>query len=227
MVAAAIEKLNNFFAHYKQLGYKKGEMIIREDEQPSGVYFLISGFVKMGFIFANGVELTLNIFKPGSFFPMMWAIGEVKNSYFCQAMSEIKVYRAPKADVIKFVQENPDVLYDLTRRILIGLDGIITNIQYLLFGNSYNRIAATMLLLAKRFGEKTPHGQILLGLNLIHQDIAQISGVTRETASIAIKQLQERGVIGRLKKRFIVVDMEKLTKETFVSDDKLDTPATI
>lgn len=227
MVALPIEKLNAFFANYKQIVYKKDEMIISEDEEPAGVYFLKVGFVKMGSIFTNGGELTLNIFKPGSFFPMMWAIGEIKNSYFCQAMSEVKVYRAPKADVIKFVKENPDVLYDLTRRVLIGLDGMITNVQFLLFGSSYNRIAAAILLLAKRFGEKTNNGQIMIGLNLIHQDIAQLAGVTRETASIALKQLEKRGVISRLKKRFVVNNITKLTSEIFVVGEELEVPLTI
>lgn len=226
MMMSAIEKLGDFFAKYKQLFYKKGEIIIREDDEPAGVYFLKSGYVRMGSIFANGEELTLNIFKPGSFFPMIWAIGEAKNSYFCQAMTEVKVYRAPRMEVIKFVKENPEVLYDLTRRILIGLDGMITNIQYLLFGNSCNRIAAAILLLAKRFGEKM-NGKVMINFNLVHQDIAHLAGVTRETASIAIKQLEDKGVIGRIKKKFIVEDMEKLTKEIFVVASELDTPMSI
>ncbi|MBI2086532.1 Crp/Fnr family transcriptional regulator [Candidatus Daviesbacteria bacterium] len=227
MLVSPIEKLNDFFAKFKQIVYKKGEIIIREDEEPAGVYFLKVGFVKMGAIFVNGGELTLNIFKPGSFFPMMWAIGETKNSYFCQAMSEVKVYRAPKADVIKFVKENSDVLYDLTRRILVGMDGMITNVQFLLFGSSYNRIAAAILLLAKRFGEKTTNGPVVISLNLIHQDIAQLSGVTRETASIALKQLEKRGVISHLKKRFVVNNINKLTEEIFVTGNELEIPLTI
>lgn len=221
-----IEKLSDFFAKYKLLSYKKGEVIIREDDEPSGVYFLKSGFVRLGSIFASGEELTLNIFKPGSFFPMMWAIGEVKNSYFCQAMSEVKVYKAPRVDVIKFIKENPDVLYDLTKRVLVGLDGMITNVQYLLFGNSYNRIAAAILLLAKRFGEKI-NGQVIINLNLIHQDIAHLAGVSRETASIAIKQLENKKIISHLKKKFIVGDMDKLTREIFIIENELKIPLTI
>lgn len=226
MTIQALEKLDEFFSKYKQLIFKKGEMLIRADEQPVGAFFLKSGYVRLGSIFANGTELTLNIFKPGSFFPMMWAIGEVKNTYFCQAMSEVKVCRAPKADVVKFVKENPEVLYDLTKRILVGLDGMLTNIQYLLFGSSYNRIAAALLLLSKRFGEKTKKGMVI-NINLIHQDIAHIAGVSRETASIAIKQLENKHIISRLKKKFVVEDIKKLTKEIFVGGNELGTPVAI
>ncbi|MBI4036245.1 Crp/Fnr family transcriptional regulator [Candidatus Daviesbacteria bacterium] len=226
MESAALDKLSDFFSKYKQLTYTKGEIIIREDDEPAGVYFLKNGYVRMGSIFESGGELTLNIFKPGSFFPMIWAIGELKNSYFCQAMTEVKVYRAPRVEVIKFVKENPEVLYDLTKRILIGLDGMITNIQYLMFGNSYNRIAAAILLLAKRFGEKLD-GKIVINFNLVHQDIAHLAGVTRETASIAIKQLENKGVIGRIKKKFVVKNMGKLTKELFVGASEFDSPVAI
>lgn len=227
MATEVLGKLDDFFTKHRLLFYKKGETIIREDDEPSGVYYLKSGFVRLGSVFSNGGELTLNIFKPGSFFPMMWAIGEVQNSYFCQAMSEVKVYKAPRLEVIKFVKINQDVLFDLTRRVLIGMDGLLVNVQYLLFGNSYNRIAAAILLSVKRFGGKIKDGQIMINLELTHQDIANLAGVTRETASIAIGQLKKRGVISRVKKNFIVNNIEELEKEISVIDNNPEIPATI
>ncbi len=227
MAEEVLEKLDDFFAKHKLLSYRKDEMIIREDAEPSGVYYLISGFVRLGSVFADGGELTLNIFKPGSFFPMIWAIGETKNSFFCQAMSPVKVYKTPRTEVIKFVKENQDVLFDLTKRILIGMDRLIVDIQYMLFGNSYNRIAAAILLSAKRFGEEREGRQIMIDLELTHQDIANLAGVTRETASIAIEHLKKKYVIRQLKKKFIVNDIEKLEEETFVVDNNPEIPATI
>lgn len=224
---STIEALNKFFSRYPLLTYKKDDIIIRADDEPPGVYFVRSGYVRMGSILADGGELTFNIFKPGAFFPMTWAISEAKNSYLYQAISELRVCRAPKLEVIKFVKENPEVLYDLTRRILVGLDSLLTNIQYLLFGNSYNRIAAAILLLAKRFGQKTPNGQMTISLDLIHQDIANLVGVTRETASIALKRLEKRGVIARNRKKFIVNNVQVLEKEIAVMENEIEAPLAI
>lgn len=227
MAKEVLEKLDDFFTKYKLLLYQKDGMIIREDEEPSGVYYLKSGYVRLGAFFADGGELTVNIFKQGSFFPMIWAIGETKNAYFCQAMSAVKVYRIPRSEVIKFVKENPDVLYDLTKRILMSLDRLIVNIQYMLFGSSYNRIAATLLLSAKRFGEPLKNRQIMISLELTHQDVANLAGVTRETASIAIEQLKKKQIIRQFKKKFIVNNIEKLQEEISLVDNNPEIPAAI
>lgn len=226
MTTETMQTLHNFFSKQKLLSYKKGEVIIREDDEPSGVYYLSSGFVRLGATLINGGELTFNIFKPGSFFPMMWAIGDTTNAYFCQALSEVKLYRVPKPEVVTFVKENPDVLFDLTKRILIGMDGLLKNIQHLMFGSSENRVAAAILMLVRRFGEKNAQGQVIIGIDLTHQDISLLAGVTRETTSIAMKQLERRGLIKPLKKRYIV-SINKLEEEIMIADHDTDSPLTI
>ena len=147
------KKLLTYFSGSSFLKYKRGEILINAGDEPSGVDYLNSGYVKMDSIFENGSELTLNIFKPGSFFPMMWALGEARNTYFYQTMSRVSVYRTPKEEVLRFLKEDPEVLYDLTKRVLIGLDGLLTSAQHLLYGNSYNRVASALLISAKRFGK--------------------------------------------------------------------------
>lgn len=227
VVMQASKKLDKFFAKFKLLEYRKGETIIRAEDQPQGAYFLKSGYVRMSVVSVNGGELTLNIFKPGSFFPMFWAIAEVKNWYSFQAMSKVEVFRVPKTEVISFLKQDPEVLLDLTKRILIGMDGLLVNMQHLLFGSSHNRIAAAILLSAKRFGQKTGNGQVFIDLELTHQDIAYLAGVARETVSISIKQFENADIIGKLKKHFIVKNIKKLEQEIFVEDAQSDTPVTI
>src|SRR4030067_2058893 len=106
-------KLDNFFARFKSVhSYKKGELIIRADDPPSGIFYLKSGFVRLYSISKDGQDITFNIFKPGSYFPMFWAIGNSPNSYYFEAMTRIEVMKAPKEELIKFLKSNPDNLRD-------------------------------------------------------------------------------------------------------------------
>ena len=41
------QKLENFFKQYKYQVYKKGEVLIRVDDDPDGVFHLTSGTVKV------------------------------------------------------------------------------------------------------------------------------------------------------------------------------------
>ena len=82
MNAIETDKLVDFFRKYKKIPYKKGDVIIRGNDQPSGVYFVKSGYIKMSSLLEDGSEIGVNIFKPSSFFPMIWALGNIENSYF-------------------------------------------------------------------------------------------------------------------------------------------------
>lgn len=206
------QPLATFFGNFKEQSFEKGEIIIRGDDEPLGVYFVKSGYIKMSSPFENGSELAVNVFKPGSFFPMIWAIGEVPNSYYYQAMTLTKVWRAPKAKLLEFLRRNPEILLDLTRRVLVGLDGILFNLKCVLTGSSVNRVAACLFVLAKRFGRVEARGKITISLPVTHQDIANFSGLTRETVTLAIDKLKKKGVITSVRRKLSVVNFRALEK---------------
>jgi CRP-like cAMP-binding protein len=58
--------------------------------------------------------------------------------------------------------------------------------------------------LAARFGEVTPTGK-LLQIGMTHQQIAELAGTTRVTATRLINQLEEDQHIQRLTKRRLLV----------------------
>lgn len=196
--------LEDFFEKYGERTYKKGDVIIRADDEPAGIYLVKSGYVKMSSTFANGTETAVNVFKPGAFFPMTWALGEIPNDYNYQALSPIKVYKAPKAEFIKFLKENPDILFDLGRRVFVGLDATLFNLKHLLHGNSYERVAVIIYMMAKRFGSAL--------IPLTHQDISHFAGLTRETTTLMINKLEKEGLIVQDKRKLTVKDLEALKK---------------
>src|SRR3989344_193941 len=146
--------------------YKKGETILRSDDNPQGVYYIKKGFVKMDSIFENGREITLNIFKPGAYFPMTWAVG-----------------------------------------------GILQNIEFILCGDAYHRVLGAVFLSAKRFGEVKGNGKITIKIPLTHQDIANIAGMSRETATLAIKRLRKKKIITYKKRLIFIANIKIFEKE--------------
>src|SRR3989338_3199443 len=184
--------LDDFFSQYNVLSYDKDQIIIHADDIPTGDFYLKSGFVKMSSILENGREITLNIFKPGSYFPMIWAITDIPDTYFYKTIAPTELQRAPRDLLIEFVKKNPEALYRLTKRILIGVKGLLLNIEHQLSGDSYHRVIAALVLSTKRFGVKGKSGKFLIKLPLTHQEIADLAGLTRETVSLAIEKLAKK-----------------------------------
>lgn len=207
-------KIQKFFQSFSKHKYLKGQIIISGDENPEGIFYLSKGYVRMYSVFENGDELTFNIFKPDTFFPMVWVFTQTKNIYFFQAMTNIEVYKAPQAEVLKFIQKNQGVFLKTVKRIMIGFESLLANTQYVLFGNSHKRVASIISISSKRFGEKQGRA-ILIKIKLTHKDIANLAGLTRETTTLAILKLKKENYISYIKGKILIVSPEKLDHLVF------------
>jgi len=209
MDRTVVEKVDGFFSQYKHQSYKKGEILIRADEEPSGVYYLNTGQVKEYAISKKGEELVINVFKQGAFFPMSWAINETPNAYFFEAMTNIDILRALRGKVIEFIKKNPDVLYDLMSRVYKGTDGMLTRMTYLMSGNAYTRLITELLIYVKRFKK----GQDAIELTISEKDLAAQTGMTRETVSREMKILKDKKIIIQDKTKFVIQNIRRLEEE--------------
>lgn len=215
------EKIEQFFSKFDtKRVYDKKEVIIRADDDPPGVFYVKEGYARLYTLSSTGQELTLNIFKPGSYFSLMWALGDTANSYYFEALTKIEVLRAPKQALVEFVRKEPEVLFELTRRILIGLDGFLGVMESLMFGNSYNKVAIVLLVAARRFGKKEKDGEVVIDLPLTHQIMSTLAGLTRETTSMVIKEFEKAGIVSKKGRFLIVKKMEKLELETSFSKEQ-------
>ena len=203
-------KIDNFFKQFKYQKYKKGEILIRADEYPGGIFYLKEGKVKEYAISQKGDELVINIFKPNAFFPMSWGFNNTPNKYFFEAISDLEVYRAPKDEVLTFIKNNPDVLYDLMKRVYKGTDGLLNRMTYLLAGNAYARLITELIIQAQRFG-KTENG--IIELKITEKELGNQAGMTRETVSREMKILKEKGLVSLEKSVLKIYSLAKLEEE--------------
>lgn len=192
-------------------------MILRGGDSPQGVYFIDRGYVKDYSISKEGEELTLIIFKPKDFFPMQWVFNDMPNAHYFEAMTSVELWRCPKKDFIVFIEANPETFFELTSHIVLRLGGIMQRMEYLAFGNAYQKVASIIVICAERFGEKKGDGWII-HIPLTHKDIAMLVGMTRETVSIEIKKLERKGIIGYRGRSIFVKDAASLQKESLLSN---------
>lgn len=210
------QKLGSFFSQFKLLHYKKNAIILRPEDSPQGVYYLHKGYVRLYALSQDGEELTLIIFKPEDFFPMMWAINDIQTPYYLEAMTAIELWRVSRSQFLDFIKENPDILFELTSRIVTRLGGLLERMEYLVFGNAYQKVASILAICAQRFGEKEG-GQIKINVPLTHKDIAMLLGLTRETVSLEMKKLEKKGIITYHGRMIFAKNGQKLENESLLN----------
>jgi len=71
-------------------------------------------------------------------------------------------------------------------------------------------------MLSDEYGKKSPDG-ITLNIKLTHQDIAEMTGMTRETVTRILDKWQKTGEITVLKNKFIRLNRSFLQKESILN----------
>ena len=195
--------------------YRKGEIIIRPDDTPQGVYFLIKGFVRFYALSREGQELTFLIFRSGDFFPARFAFTNQPIQYYYETLTAVEVKRVATEEFQTFLKENPETLFAITGSILIRLRTIFERMEYLVYGNAYEKVASILYVFAKEYGEKEG-GDIVITVPLTHKDIAAVVGMTRETVSVEMSKLAEKGLISHEGKFVLVKQLKQLKQESLL-----------
>lgn len=206
------DKLDKFFAGHRPQTYTPKEILIRADEEPSGVFYLKNGVVKMYAISSQGEEVIINTFRPVSFFPMNWVLNDSISHYYFEAVTEVKIIKAPKDQFLKFLESEPIVVFDLVKRIYKGLEGYFSRMEYLMSGGAQARLITEILIYAKRFGKESGDNTVI-NLKLTEKDLAAQTGIARETVSREIHKLKEKGLIDFEKNTLTVKNLLTLEGE--------------
>ncbi len=218
-----IDRTKEFEIFYKQFStreYKKGENLIRADDNPQGIFCLTKGYVRQYTISKTGIELTLQILKPITYFPLIWAINGAPNIYFYEALTAVEVGRAPKEQVVTFIKDKPAIILELMSKLLGDYAETLSRIEHLVFSDAYRRVISVLLYIAKHFGEETAQG-VVVDHRFTQQDIATLVGVARETASIEMGTIEKKGFIEYVDHSMIFKNIKKLELELTADGTKL------
>jgi CRP/FNR family transcriptional regulator len=212
MDPSVTKTLETFFGKYTGLKYKKGEIILRAEDTPQGVFYLKKGYVRQYMVSRSGATLILHIFKQNSFFPMTWVVNDEPNRYYLEAVTPVEVWRAPKEAVREFLHDYPAVTYDLTRRLLLGMSGLRRRMEYLVMDSANTKTILLLLYLAHALCEKEG-SHVVLPVPVTHREIAAWIGTTRETASLQVSILKKRGLIHYRRRQLVIPSLTSLEKE--------------
>ena len=204
------KQLINFFEKYSLIKYKSKETIYRPQEIINQVAFVKKGYVRIFNQKESEKEITFSGFKPVFLMSYLFSKNKIRNQYYFQALTNIELWKAPIDDFDDFLVKNPDIAIDLIDVCLGSLHEVLLSWENSLRGDAYNRIGKLLLILVKDYG-KTENNKITIDFRTTHQLIASMLGISRETASIQIKKMENDGLILQQSNTIIINDTNTMT----------------
>lgn len=217
------QRLQTFLAQYPTKIFKKGEIIIFQGEAPRSGYVVKSGTVKAYNLSVNGDEKPVSFHSADSIFPSAWVYGKIPSAvYYFEAFTpEVSLYIIPREEYVAFMKQNPDIMYMELERFMIDQLGKSMRLNALQHSRASDKLLYTLHYLALSHGKTVAPQQIEITLDLTHQDFANLTGLTRETAATELNKLKHRGVISYGKHLPYKLDLAKLMNllnDQYISD---------
>ena len=193
----AINYLHTFLERHQTRQFNKGEIIIFQGEAPRSAFVVKSGTVKAYNLSIEGDEKPGAFYSGDSIFPAPWVYGKMSNGiYYYEAFTaKVEVYVIDREEFVSFIRKRPELLYqELERAINDQLSGSM-RLNALQHSRASDKLLYTLHYLALSHGRENGSQGIEITLDLKHQDFANLTGLTRETAATELNKLKRLGVI--------------------------------
>lgn len=191
--------------------FRKNEIILQEEDTNEYMYIILDGKVKVAQTTEDGKEILLAMHHSGEFFGEMSLIDGKTSPATVIATEDSTAAIISKKDFYSLIKTQGKVLDNLMLILCSRYRESWEKIQMLNYKNASHRIKILFLMLSDKYGEKTAEG-VTLNIKLTHQEIADMTGMTRETVTRVIDKWQKDGEINVLKNKFIHLSANFLTE---------------
>lgn len=213
MAKQSLDALHSFLQEYIVRSYKKGEIIIFQGEAPRTAYVVKRGVMKVYNLNHNGDEKPVGFHSVDEVFPAPWAFYKAPSAlYYYEALTDVELCHVPRDEYLAFLKSHPDEMYVQMERLIIDYLGSMMRLNALQHSRASDKLIYTLHYLALGHGRPVAPDEVEIVLDLTHQDFANLTGLTRETAATELNKLKTLGVISYSKHSLYHVKVRELNK---------------
>lgn len=188
----------------------KFQFIFMPDEAADQIYILGKGRVKTGTFSPDGREVIKEILQPETMFGDLALAGETKRSEFAQALHDEVEYLSIKvSDFQNLMQQNQRLVFACLQHLTQRLQRVEERLAKLVLKDARERIIEFLVETAGKEGRRVGY-ETLLKHHLTQQDIANLTGTSRQTVTSVLNDLRKSNLIYFNRNSILIRDMEKL-----------------
>ncbi len=189
--------------------YGAHQYIYLPQERADKIFLITSGRIKIGTYSNDGKEITKAILTPGQVFGELALVNEGKRRDFAYTLEETTLCVLEKNDLQAMLKERSELHVYFLRLIGSRTLALEQRLENLMFKSSRSRILEFLHELASSRGRTVGYEREVRNM-LTHQEIADLTGTSRQTVNSVLNELRRQNILTFDRKRMLVRDMDRL-----------------
>jgi len=202
-------QLSDMERHARIRSYPKGSAVYLPNDETDSAFLLADGRIRICSTTPDGKQAILAFVEPGEIFGELALVQPGEREERAEAAVNSTVVLLPGSQLRDLMEASPHLTLGVSKLIGLRRQRIERRLRSLLFRSNRDRLGSLLLELVEQYGRMTNEG-LLVGIKLSHQELANIIGVTRETVTVLLGEMQLEGLLKVGRQKIVIRDLPRL-----------------
>lgn len=152
-------------------------------------------------------QVIIDVLKPGAVFGNIGFDPEMEEGHFAELTQQSYVCTLPQNFFLQIMQKRPDVALRALQILNQRMAQYASQLRFLSLLNARDRILAMVHLINEKEDHSILPSILRIPTKITHEKLASMTGLTRETVTRHLQELEDEGLITIEKKHIRLTDL--------------------
>jgi CRP-like cAMP-binding protein len=197
--------------------YDKEQAIFHSGEAFNGIYAVLEGAVRLGYVDIEGTESIAAIVEPIMWFGEISLIDQQPRSHDAIAVQKVRILHIPSAAIYRLLQQQPQFWFHIAQLTSQKLRMACLELISIQTQTIRQRLALRLMLILQGYGN-----HVLIENNVIQlsqEQLAQMLTCSRQTVNQELQALEKQGILKLAFRKIEIIDQALLHQLAYTAQN--------
>ncbi|HXK50159.1 MAG TPA: Crp/Fnr family transcriptional regulator [Clostridiales bacterium] len=211
------KEITDIAAHCQLKKFSKKNIVFLEQDPGNMFYIIYSGKIKITKLNNDGDEVILSILGQGDYFGEMSLLDNNKRNANAIALDDLELLTIVRNEFLEVLHSNTNFTFNLLKTFAIRLRTTDIRVKSFFLDDAQQKVLMMLYDMSEKMGVRKGSHMVLKDMP-VQTDLANLTGISRETLSRISKKFEMNELIVRDGKDIIIPDYNEFVSR-FINED--------